>query len=915
MSTQNLNIVVTTKGAQQAIRTINMMGQSAGNASASFNQLNVQMNRLNVISNSFNTTFVNINRNLRTMQSNVERTTSAWGFLRKTLIALAAIQSASKLVEYADAYQGMKNKIKTVTNSQAELNFVMKELAGIADRSRMKIEDVSKIYQRTSSIANVLGRSQEEVLRFTEALGNATAISGSETSESSAALLQFSQALGANRLSGQELNSVLEQLPILADIIATKMGQTRFQLKGVAKEGKITSEVMFDAVLEMESFLAQRKNEQVATLGQSFTRLNNKLKLTFGEFLEANKVFEGFSATVDFIIENLDTLGKVATVVGSVIATKLLAEGIALATRGLLAMNAAILANPLTALTMGLVAAGAALYAFKDDIKMSEDGFVTLGDVGRQVLKDLSSGWDDVANAIGGAIKKFGEFYSSTQNPPMPEGDELIVDPMTGQVIGTAPRLKKNSPGAFEQYGSRETAIRAQKELEALEAEDYARQISRIKPKGNMPVNPTKEKGFSFEDGVRQLEDLMLKARQQEAILRAGGATTGIKLDKPEEFQERQKQLEELYKTTLDIEQRLEDAGKTLGGADSPMRRTLGELGLSYERQVSLNAELEKQIDLQKEVAKWAEDRNKKLPGTIQEMRDNQLAQFTTNAENNKSRIANSDDFDTQLSVQMMTLRDQTENTAQYMAETFAGIFGPGGTLVTGFADAFAAGIVHAENFADIVGSALTNLKNQIIQTLISSVIQAGLNALINSVITASTAASALEAAWYGPAYLASVATLGGAAATGTAALAAGRAQVMGGAFLEKSTSRGAGILSGSGFASGGFTGMGARDQIAGVVHGQEFVMNAAATQRIGVDNLERMQRGDAPTGGANITINNLAPGVDVQAHQRPDGDIEIMVNKILAEKGPNMVASQFSDPNSPSSKALSSTFGPRRRS
>lgn len=48
-----------------------------------------------------------------------------------------------------------------------------------------------------------------------------------------------------------------------------------------------------------------------------------------------------------------------------------------------------------------------------------------------------------------------------------------------------------------------------------------------------------------------------------------------------------------------------------------------------------------------------------------------------------------------------------------------------------------------------------------------------------------------------------------------------------------------------TGFMKGGYTGNLARTQVAGLVHGQEFVMNASATQRIGVNNLEALQRGD----------------------------------------------------------------------
>ena len=71
------------------------------------------------------------------------------------------------------------------------------------------------------------------------------------------------------------------------------------------------------------------------------------------------------------------------------------------------------------------------------------------------------------------------------------------------------------------------------------------------------------------------------------------------------------------------------------------------------------------------------------------------------------------------------------------------------------------------------------------------------------------------------------------------------------------------------GFSTGGYTGnMGVND-VAGVVHGKEYVLNAAATKRIGVDNLNAMNKG-ASIGNNNVSVNvvvNADGSSDVQAN------------------------------------------------
>lgn len=55
-----------------------------------------------------------------------------------------------------------------------------------------------------------------------------------------------------------------------------------------------------------------------------------------------------------------------------------------------------------------------------------------------------------------------------------------------------------------------------------------------------------------------------------------------------------------------------------------------------------------------------------------------------------------------------------------------------------------------------------------------------------------------------------------------------------------------------AGFETGGYTGSGGRKDVAGVVHGQEYVLNAAATKRVGVGTLDAINSGKILNGGSS---------------------------------------------------------------
>ncbi|OTU51860.1 hypothetical protein CAT36_07505 [Acinetobacter pittii] len=74
--------------------------------------------------------------------------------------------------------------------------------------------------------------------------------------------------------------------------------------------------------------------------------------------------------------------------------------------------------------------------------------------------------------------------------------------------------------------------------------------------------------------------------------------------------------------------------------------------------------------------------------------------------------------------------------------------------------------------------------------------------------------------------------------------------------------------VSPQGFSSGGYTGNMGRGDVAGVVHGQEYVLNAAATKRVGVDTLNAINSG----GSFERTVSSSEQPVTIQVYVTDSG-------------------------------------------
>ncbi len=238
---------------------------------------------------------------------------SLQGLLGRLFIGFSAIAAVKSAIGLADAYASIENRLRAVTDAGTDVVAVQEQLKQVADRSRSSFQATAELYSRLITSSKELGKTQGEIIGFTERLNKAINLSGASAAEAEAGILQLSQGLASGALRGDELRSVLEQLPAVADVIARGMGVTRGELRKLGQEGKITAQAIFDAFEKVGPELDQRFDRTNATLGQSFTLLKNEI----GSFLDlandSTGALRGLSAGVQFFADAVAGARKLIT--------------------------------------------------------------------------------------------------------------------------------------------------------------------------------------------------------------------------------------------------------------------------------------------------------------------------------------------------------------------------------------------------------------------------------------------------------------------------------------------------------------------------------------------------------------------------------------------------------------------------
>ncbi|WP_286806194.1 tape measure protein, partial [Marinimicrobium sp. UBA4209] len=224
------------------------------------------------------------------------------GRLRTLLATLGGGLLVRQIVRSADAVTNLRSQLRLVTDSQEELNEVFDATYALAQDTRQELGSTVNLYARLARSTDQLELSNQDLLTVTRAINQSFIVSGAGAQEAAAATLQLSQGMASGTLRGEELNSVLENSPRLARAIADGLGVTIGELRALGEQGRLTTEVVTQALLRTADTIDAEFQRMPRTVGQALQQLRNDLLVTFGE-ADTGPLVEGIDELRDIVTD------------------------------------------------------------------------------------------------------------------------------------------------------------------------------------------------------------------------------------------------------------------------------------------------------------------------------------------------------------------------------------------------------------------------------------------------------------------------------------------------------------------------------------------------------------------------------------------------------------------------------------
>ncbi|ECC8985197.1 hypothetical protein DOC00_20240 [Salmonella enterica subsp. enterica] len=247
------------------------------------------------------------------------KSTSQFNGLATAAKGLGAIFAARQILEWgtafvtvADNINLLQSRINLYTKSQQETNQVFGQLQEISNRAGVSLQETAQTFTQFAAAGKDMGVSNQQVIQLVQNLQTMARVSGASGEGASAAIYQLSQAFASGRLQGDEFRSVAEQMPVILDILSKKLGVTRGELRQMATDGKLNSDVLLmlsgdfselDAqATKLPRTVAQASDALMNNLGVAADALNDKLGLSQG----VAKSIDGVSQALDYWTKRLN---------------------------------------------------------------------------------------------------------------------------------------------------------------------------------------------------------------------------------------------------------------------------------------------------------------------------------------------------------------------------------------------------------------------------------------------------------------------------------------------------------------------------------------------------------------------------------------------------------------------------------
>ncbi|MBS7810539.1 tape measure protein [Roseococcus pinisoli] len=213
-------------------------------------------------------------------------------------LTTAAVGAGIAIAKVGDEMVQTQARLTAATGSAEAAGRVLADLTKLGQQTGVSVSESAGAFARFAIAAREVGATNTQLVALVRTVQQAGIIAGASTQETTATVLQLGQALASGRLQGDELRSIMESMPNLAEALARALNVSVGRLREMGSEGKLTAEVVMNGLGRAGEQINAQFERMPVTMSRAFDILGVSMTGFIGRLDQALGISQAIARAV-----------------------------------------------------------------------------------------------------------------------------------------------------------------------------------------------------------------------------------------------------------------------------------------------------------------------------------------------------------------------------------------------------------------------------------------------------------------------------------------------------------------------------------------------------------------------------------------------------------------------------------------
>lgn len=243
-----------------------------------------------------------------------DRAQDAAGLIKSALAGAIGAASVGKIIEAADSYGQMSDRIGMATSSVSEYDLVQGRLLETAKRTYRPLAEAQELYIRTSDSLRSMGMNTSQALDVMDSFSFLLVTNSATADKASSAIDAYSKALQTGKVEADGWQAILAAMPSVVDTIAKSTGKTAEEIRSLGAQGKLSLDILTEGLQKSSVANGILADSMSVAVRDAVQNLSNAFTVYIGRLNETTDFAGTLASGISALGDNFETLADVAII-------------------------------------------------------------------------------------------------------------------------------------------------------------------------------------------------------------------------------------------------------------------------------------------------------------------------------------------------------------------------------------------------------------------------------------------------------------------------------------------------------------------------------------------------------------------------------------------------------------------------